>query len=161
MNKADTRKKYLRFTSRLYEIASEFDESFFIEIDSSVDFNVNPAVRRAARSLLMLMADPRKVDSRDSVSRKISHAVSGDSLTEFFQTRELFPTSFDISASLPFKLDVKPKESRDRYVKRLVAFINKLSPVEKIHTIEIIQKKVSSKMGSGFVTNWSKLIRGL
>lgn len=160
MNRVDIRKQYLKLTARLFEVASEFDEQALLEVAKFSDNSGNPAIRRAAYALLQLISEPKRQSYMEEGPRR-SPVGSSDSLTEFFQSRELFPTTSDISMSLPFKLPVRQKESRDRYVKRLTGHISSLSSDDRQSFVEAIQKNISSKVGSGFVSNWSKLIRGL
>jgi hypothetical protein len=163
MTKSETRRQYLKLTARLYEIASEFDETVLRDLAYASEGSVNPHVRRAAQGLVRLISEPKSREFREeSLPRKTSTSSSdGDSLVEFFQSRDLFSSTSDIAASLPFKFSAREKESRDRYVKRLTTHLNSLATEDRRQVVEAVQRAISSRMGSGFVSNWSKLIRGL
>ncbi|WP_139206731.1 hypothetical protein [Luteibacter sp. UNCMF331Sha3.1] len=81
-------------------------------------------------------------------------------LFSLLQDKSLFPSVKEISAFLPASVAAKHKESRERYVQRVMKHVMTLSDSEKREFRERLGKFVSRKP-AGFVSQWKSLIKAL
>lgn len=172
--KDELRRSLLKLTARLYDVASEFNEGMLIELRELSEREGDRGVSMAIRGLLRLSGHEARASRNSQMHQQLPLPVASTggapnaggtpedrSLADFFSSKSIFPTSQSIVAALPFKFELRQKESRGRMVKRLIDRLNKMSSLERVDTIGFIQKKIADERGSGFVSNWSKLIRRL
>lgn len=163
MNRNEARSQYLKLMAKLYEVASQFDERTLREINHIAEEENNKPVLRSVQGLMLLSSDHKgggAIRKRTRPPQTLNQSNVG-SFYDFFASREIFPTSNDVLTSLPFHFDLKPKESRERLARRLVTYIDSLPDDERKSVLSSVQSAVSNQHGGSFVTNWSKLIRGL
>lgn len=159
-SKAQT--QYLRLMSKLYDMASQFDAEELRSVLKIAEEEANRPVVRATQALLMLVKDynvERSVERRSVAA--VASTRAANSLHEIFASREIFPSVQDLISILPFSFEVRQKESRDRLARRLVSHIDALPSEQKQEVLYGLQEFLSTQLGGGFVSNWSKLIRGL
>ncbi|WP_062362163.1 hypothetical protein [Variovorax paradoxus] len=80
------------------------------------------------------------------------------SLHEIFANKAMFPSISDISSVAPAALQPRPKESRDRYIGRVVDLATILPEKE----LEAFQLRLAEKLNgspNNFIGQWKKLIK--
>lgn len=176
-NKSKAQNQYLRLMSKLYDMASQFDVAELSLILKIAEDEENKPVIRATQALLMLVRRDDRAERNSARKDLIPHVrqvksaspmTAGSnfsrypsSLQEVFASKEIFPTVNDVVSLLPFPFEIKAKESRDRFSRRLVGHINELPEMDRKETLENLQGFLSNQSGGGFISNWSRLIRGL
>lgn len=78
------------------------------------------------------------------------------SLAELLADRRSFPSVADISRLVG--IEARAKESRDRYILRVLKKIQGLPAGDRAELFNKIAREMKSKSGS-FISNWSKLIK--
>jgi len=74
----------------------------------------------------------------------------------------LFPRTSDIASVLPQHLSMRPKEGRERYVKRVVKEYQEMSPAAIGSISERVLRRVAKGKNDGsFLSDWEKLIKEL
>lgn len=162
------RKNRLRLLSSFYEVASRFTEKELVEIrdDASGD-----AVSKNLASLILAshsvdepFRQPRSTEVRISLPPResVSNPKRREAaLREILSSKELFSSPSDIARSVPVQTELRPKESREKYVNRILAQFRGLSAQEQLEFTGAIQKKLESRGAGNFVSRWSRLIREL
>ncbi len=162
--KAKAQSQYLRLISKLYDMASQFDADELRAVLKIAEDESNRPVVRAVQAMLMLVSDHKDsgVVPRIRLGRvSPSPPKYPSSLYELFSSKDIFSSAKSVVDVLPFEFELKEKESRDRFSRRLVTYINELPVEQKDEVLEKIHSSLSSKLGGGFVSSWSKLIRRL
>jgi hypothetical protein len=153
---------YLGFLARLYELASQYEPATLRLIRRYASSRGDQAALLVINALSQLTERsvgndvPKAPTNTDLTNREI---VFRDAL----MSRELFPSVDAIANSLSghFNLPPRPKESRERYVKRLVAAMKNVAPDRRSGIESAIRNRIAHVPNADFVSRWSKLIRNL
>jgi len=176
---ATTRQRYLSLVSRLYDLASEFADDELKEMIREWAANDRNGVRDAIEALVRLHADfPPSVEQSYSISHSKREGRNGPSLViaeerpvayqsnasieEILSDKLLFPKLMDIAILLPDAIDPPFKEGRERYVRRVLKYLETVSEREKSDFLRRVRKKIETSGDDGsFISNWKNLIRDL
>jgi len=163
------RKNRMRLLASFYEIASRFTEKELKEIRDDIGGD------NVSKELSALMLRLNAIDELTEVSitkiSKVPHSQGRGSvstpkrrefaLKEILSSRELFSTTLEIAKTIPIAVELRPKESRQKYVNRILAEFRSLSEQQQVAFTEVIQKRLEVKGAGNFVSRWSRLIREL
>lgn len=165
------RRNRLRLLSSLYEVAARFTEKELIEIRD--DEEGDTSTRNFAGLMLRLHSagrasgsDLRQKSETPVVGERLKARVSTPrrrevALREILMSSDLFNGPSDIAAAIPVPIKLRHKESRVRYINRVVDAFRRLPDEGQIDFVRSIQERLSSKDSGSFVNRWSKLIRDL
>lgn len=167
MKPTTMRQKYFSIVARLYEIAADYSEEEIREMLEVFGKDAGFGVRRALDGLAAIHSAEPPMSARDQLAFGVSDIVSkrearaNTSLFSLLVDRELFPATADISDVLPKELAPQPKESRERYARRVVKHIHSLEASERINVMGKVLNYIGSKKSPGFVETWKTLIRDM
>lgn len=155
-------RQYLRFVSRLYDLAAEFSPEELEQVRGVARTHQAGAIAEAADALAQL-AQPGA--PKNGLKRKVPEPAprSEAPLREAFSSRELFPTKDALAAFLAPYVKVKPraKESRERFAVRADGLVGQAPPEVRSHLERALSDILARNPGTSFVNKWSRLIRGL
>ena len=170
----NARKNRMRLLSGFYELASRFTEKELVEIRDDVG---GDKISKDISSLVLALnaADEPVIYQRVTAQKlAISHSRESVStprrreaaLREILSSKELFSSPRDIAISVPGSPDLRGKESREKYINRILVKFRTLSSSEQLDFISAVQKRMEDKGleikgSSNFVSRWSRLIREL
>jgi hypothetical protein len=175
MNSSTARQRYLYLVARLYDLAAEFSEAELTNMQAAYLPDDSNAVLESIRLLKRfhgikperLMPDAENRHAREKSPRpqrqdepSNREAWNDRALVALFEDKALFPSVGDIASVLPASLAAKPKEARDRYVRRVMKYVTSLSNAEKVDFQAKLRSFISRKP-AGFVSRWKTLIQDL
>lgn len=162
----NTRKNRMRLLASFYEIAARFTEKELIDIrdeigGDSLSKELSSLILSAHDNLPNGVGRPREGrvlqgQQRESVSTPRRREAA---LKEILSSRELFSSPRDISDNVPGAAELRPKESREKYVNRILTQFRTLSSSEQLNFTSALQKRLEIKGSGNFVSRWSRLIR--
>lgn len=176
MNQKTVRQSYFRILSRLYDLASEFSvdelkdvQEAFIErgnnshatvVGSLIEIHNNAAVgmTKQASGLPLLKSEFPSPTKRSSASTDNRRLLA---LRNLLMIPEVFETTRDIQNLPSVRVEHRPKESRERYIKRVIAAYNNMSNEQKKALRKGIADHVARKSSQSFVSRWTSLIKDL
>lgn len=173
MTDRSSRQIYLQLTACLYELAAKFSRSELRAARNVAAAENNTMTLAAIQTLLALHSDELRSEPQLVSDQKIKQSPdpmrNSESaerrrdrmLKEMLMSRELFLTPADIASGIPISMPLKPKESREKYVNRVVSRFRELDVAKRQLFMDSLQSAMS-KTGSGsFVSRWSRLIKDL
>lgn len=180
MNQKSVRQNYFRILSRLYDLASEFsidelndvreafiergNNSHAVVVGSLIDIHNNAAVGvekvvPSSPSTSELVAEsqltPKERQSTNTEKRKLI------AIRNLLMMSEIFKNISDIAGINSIHLKPKYKESREKYVKRVMSSYHNMSTEDKKSFRKEIADHVAKKSSQSFVSKWSSLIKDL
>lgn len=172
MKNVTTRQRSLFLAAKLYELAAEFTDAELQQmLRESPSDGSGLAVQSAIKVLMDLhrLAETQSGQSATYSSARvppgaqevsIGNAPSrqASSLTALFSDKTAFPTVADIADVM--RSPVRPKESRERYVARMVKHVESLSSRDRADFFESIAMRLN-KAPESFISKWSKVIGDL
>jgi hypothetical protein len=177
MSDRTLRQNYFKILSGLYDLASEFSveeldrlEKAFLDRGNISHATVIRALAEIHKSTALGAAEPMRANERLSPNISTDYSSRGvnvsatrraAALRDLLMTKELLPTPVQIAKIIPIDLAIKEKESREKYVGRVVATFRNLSSVEQESFISKVVAHLSARSGRTFVSKWSNLIRDL
>lgn len=172
MTDRNSRQIYLQLTAYLYELASKFSRGELRAARDVARLENNRVSITAIDTLLALHSGEQqkptgtpsnhinRVSNRDNRSEG-SERRRVRMLKEILMSPELFANVTEISARIPIALPLKPKESREKYVNRVLARFRTLDAAKKQEFMDSLQKAIGRASSSSFVSRWSRLIKEL
>jgi len=159
------RPQYLRFVSRLYDLAAEFAGEDLDHIRAAAEHQHASPIAAAAEAVSRLA----RGGGRQTLGKTIeppsqnTGPSNGSSLGDLLSSKELFKSNDALAAFLAPNLKVRPrtKESRERLVSRVLAQLEQVPQDVRIATEKALANIVVRSGNSTFVARWSKLIRDL
>jgi hypothetical protein len=169
--------RYLSMMARLYELAGTFSEAELRRLSSSLsesgDYNALRAVELLSRlhnSIEDGLVQPHETaeDGRSTYAESRSSSLDdGDTplvaspkaLERLLSDATLFPGVREISRAFP-SVKLRPKEGRDRYIRRVVAAFEVMSPRERSASVSRITENLAH-VPEGFLSRWKKLIKDM
>jgi hypothetical protein len=171
MRTTSTRQKQLYLVAKFYDLAAEFslDELKIIRDDLSAS-NEQLAIRRAVDALIRLhgvgheshlqqMSSGSKNQEIDKKEQEKAASVNVRYLEEIFNNKSIFPLLHDVAAVVP-GLSPVHKESRSRYIKRIIHHVSSMGISEKKKFMDGLAV-VLNKQPSNFISQWKVLIKDL
>lgn len=175
MTNDSIRRKYLALVARFYELAADHADSELREMKERMVPRDAEGISKAIEALMLLHAIGNTSESKknfhvtENVATKRYQLVSrasrsdvlhGEYLELLLRDQALFSTVKDIAKVVPGNLQPQPKESRSRYVKRVVRYVDSLDETGKRQLKEALSDELTKKPGN-FVSQWQSLIREL
>lgn len=169
MTQQSLRKTRMRLLASLYEVASRFTEKELIEVRDALD-EESRWLNSVAGALLALHNSVPSTDvPRSSPQKPAGHSREGihsprrreSALRQLLLSKELFASPKDIFASVPGAVPLRAKESREKYVNRILAEFRTLTLDEQIEFTDAVQKRLVTSSKTNFVSKWTRLIREL
>jgi hypothetical protein len=175
MTNDSIRRKYLALVARFYELAADHADSELREMKERMVPKDAEGISKAIEALMLLHAIGNSDESKRNshmagyvttkryqlVSRASrSDVLHGDYLERLLSDQALFSTVKDIARVVPGNLQPQPKESRNRYVKRVVRYVDSLDEIGKRQLKDALSDELAKKPGN-FVSQWQNLIREL
>lgn len=167
MKSITMRQKYFALVARLYEIAADYSEAEIREMREVFGKDAGLGVRRALDGLAAMHTSESHISGSDQLAFGVSDIVAkresreNASLFSLLVDRELFPTTADVSNVLPKELAPLPKESRERYARRVVKHMHSLGSAERISAMDKVFHHISRMKSPNFVETWKNLIRDM
>jgi hypothetical protein len=173
MSSATARQRYLYLVARLYDLAAEFSdielekmEAAYRQGDSTAVLEAIALLKRfhGSKGARGIFDERRAIEAtmrseRERASNR-KEAWNDRALIALLEDKELFPNVSDIAAVFPDEFAVRPKEARDRYVRRVMRYVTSLSDAEKSE-FQAKLKSLVSRTPGGFVSQWKNLIQAL
>ena len=153
---------YLKFVARLYELAADFDQHQLMEIRCIARNKNNRLVVNMASLFMDFRGD--KEPRTDSRQKKQSAVYSEEAFFEVLSSKKVFPSNTALSEFAHSIIDfpVKPKESRNRLVSRILSTIRNGSSKERASFRRALEEHIIRQNGTfDFVSRWTKIIRDL
>jgi hypothetical protein len=176
MNNSSLRQKYLSLVARLYELAAEFTDSELKAIHETLVDKDERGIAKAVDALMLLhgvvatarnvpvseSAGARVFSSSSSSSQKFSRSdsLSSEFLEKLLSDRDLFPNTQDVVKLVPGDLRLQHKESRGRYIKRVIRHVASLDESSRNRFRKILADELA-KRPPNFVSQWKTLIKEL
>jgi hypothetical protein len=172
MTDRSSRQIYLQLTANLYELASKYSRD---ELRAARDVarSENNALSISAIDMLLALhsGDQHKAARRSSqnVSRSPDGEYKSESadrrrvgmLKEILMSHELFANASEVAKAVPISLPLKPKESREKYVNRILVRFRGLDAAKQQEFMEGLQAFLGRTSSSSFVSRWSRAIKDL
>jgi len=163
-----SRQKSLYLAAKLYELAAEFtDEELKVMLQEQTRMAASVAVQAAIRALIELHREP--TPSVEEITNGVSaqdakhdtHALQtsseASSIAAMFDDRSAFPTVAAISEAV--QIECRPKESRERYMARVVRHIESMSASERKVFFDGLATRLNNNQADNFISRWSRLIK--
>lgn len=163
MTNQTSRQRYLYLVAKLYELAAEYtNEELKLILAERVANSDHSGIRQAIDALMLMHSSPNDVARTESVSESKGHRLPDISaLGELFADRAAFPSVSDIANTIPLVFLPKNKESRERYISRLLKKIESLSEGEKNLFRSLLTSRLTEKNPPTFISKWTKVIGDL
>ena len=155
---------YLKFTSRLYELAAEFNERQLLAVERAASLQGNQMVATVA-SLLCKLHNYEVTDSENGGhSEPTRTGAAQEGLRDVLSSKEVFSTNGDLADFVRshMEISVSPKDSRDRIVGKVLRELDNVDSNVKTSFRRSLEDRILGGRDSpNFVARWSKLIRDL
>jgi len=172
MTDRSSRQIYLQLTAHLYELASKYSRA---ELRAARDVarSENNGLSMAAIDMLLALHSGDEKKATRPISNHAYRAPEPDHksenadrrrarmLKEILMSPELFVNTADISKSVPISLPLKPKESREKYVNRVITRFRRLDPAKQQEFMDSLQTVMGRNSSGSFVSRWSRAIKDL
>jgi hypothetical protein len=173
MTDRNSRQIYLQLTAQLYDLASKFSHA---ELRAARDVARAENNGMSIAAIDMLLSLHRAEAPKSTRPAADNHAYRLQEpeaksenaerrrvrmLKEMLMSRELFANPSEIATSIPISLPLKPKESREKYVNRVLVRFRKLDSVKKQEFMDTLQAVMARASSSSFVSRWSRAIKDL
>ena len=158
----NARERYLRFLAHLYDFAADFDPPQLDEIRRVADGENRKLVWAVAALLMELRSGQRS--PRIAPANTENAVDSAEGLQEALSSKKIFPSNRVLLAFVGphVELHARPKEPRDRLVRRIVQAVETGSLKDKAEFHRTLAEYIREQgKGSDFVSRWTKIIRGL
>lgn len=163
-----SRQKSLYLAAKLYELAAEFtDDELKVMLQEQTRMAASAAVQAAIRALIELHREPTPSVEEITSSGSAEHAKSdahtqeasseASSIAAMFDDRSAFPTVAAISGAV--QIEGRPKESRERYMARVIRHIESMSASERRAFYDGLASRLNSNQADNFISRWSRLIK--
>lgn len=171
--------RYLAMMARLYELAGTFSEAELKRLSSSLsdsgDYNALRAVELLSRlhnnvesgvdrnepasgfgrsGPVKLPPLPARLEDDDSLP-----VGNSRSLERLLGDSALFHSVRDIADAFP-TVELRPKEGRERYIRRVAAAFDNMSPRQRSAALSRLSANLAHAP-EGFVSRWKKLIKDM
>ncbi|WP_158755055.1 hypothetical protein [Dyella sp. S184] len=119
----------------------------------SADSNGSNKSLRQDREFTSIPQEPAEKDKR-GISKT-------EALRELLMSKEEFKSTADIARRVPLSVPLKYKESRERYVRRILAQFSRMSEDGRRKFLKALHNNLARTSTSSFVARWSNLIKDL
>ena len=159
----DPTKYYLKFVSRLYDLAGDFDRQHLLDVQRTATKQGDAMVATVADALCKLYnycddRSDREVGKGDGLARV------HDGLRDILSSKVVFHSKKDLMLfARPYmNICAAPKDSRERLIGRILRGIEEIDPTTKLEFRKALEERIKSgKDAPSFVARWSKVIREL
>lgn len=172
------RQSYFRILSRLYDLASEFSVDELREVQAAFLQRGNESHATVVGALIEIHNNAsvggsgREAKRSELVSQSIeNHSVGNErtrssqrqiaALSDLLMLHGVFESLEEMDHVLNINVHPRPKESRRRYVGRVMSVYKGLSENEKVDIKSKVMSHTESRVPRSFVSRWSNLIKDL
>ena len=155
---------YLKFTSKLYELAADFNGPQLLAVERAASVQGNQMVATVASLLCKLHDYEGSELGNGGPNEQAGTADVQEGLRDILSSKEVFSTNGELVDFVRSYVDipVAPKDSRDRIVGKVLRGLDSVDSDDRTSFRKSLEHRIlSGQDAPNFVARWSKLIRDL